>query len=50
MTREEKEKFIQETWESVNEPEDVISLTALAGLSERELDRMVELYKAFYNK
>ena len=50
MSREEKEKFIRETWDSVHKPEDVISLTALAGLSERELYRMVELYKAFYNK
>lgn len=50
MTREEKEKFIIETWETVHEPEDRISLTGLARLSEQKLDHMVDLYKRFYNK
>ena len=50
LTREQKEKFIRESWKEFNDPNDGISIPALKKFTEREIDAMVKWYDYLWEK
>jgi hypothetical protein len=50
VTRAEKEKFIRESWEAFENPNDSVQLPNLSKLTDEQIDAMVEWYEYLWEK